>query len=186
MATGRSTKLTGATGEYLVAAELCRRDLIATPFSGNVPHYDIVASDDKGGHLVVQVKAINAGSWQFDASKFFEIKINGNRQELGGLAKEPHPNLFCVFLLLGKSYREDRYFIFSWKELQKVIFNHYSEYLKSHDNIRPKNPKSKHCSLSVADLGQYENLWQKIEAAMIRTRNAGQGGPADGFAAAYL
>ena len=57
MATGRSTKLTGATGEFLVSAELCRRGLIATPFSGNVPHYDIIASDEIGGHLVIQVKA---------------------------------------------------------------------------------------------------------------------------------
>jgi hypothetical protein len=26
-------------GEYLVAAEVCRRGLIATTFTGNVPHY---------------------------------------------------------------------------------------------------------------------------------------------------
>ena len=31
MATGRDTKLTGATGEYLVAAELCRLGLVAAP-----------------------------------------------------------------------------------------------------------------------------------------------------------
>ena len=43
MASGRGTKLTGAVGEFLVAAELCRRNLVATPFSGNVPHYDIIA-----------------------------------------------------------------------------------------------------------------------------------------------
>jgi hypothetical protein len=44
MATGRSTKLVGQAGEYLVAAELSRRGLIATTFTGNVPHYDIIAS----------------------------------------------------------------------------------------------------------------------------------------------
>ena len=44
MATGRSTKLVGQAGECLVAAELSRRGLIATTFTGNVPHYDIIAS----------------------------------------------------------------------------------------------------------------------------------------------
>ena len=44
MATGRTSKLVGQTGEYLVAAELSRRGLIATTFTGNVPHYDIIAS----------------------------------------------------------------------------------------------------------------------------------------------
>jgi len=48
MATGRSNKLVGQTGEYLVAAELLRRGLIATTFTGNVPHYDIIASDETG------------------------------------------------------------------------------------------------------------------------------------------
>jgi len=70
MASGRNTRLTGAIGEFLVSAELCRRGLMATPFSGNVPHYDIIASDERGGHLVIQVKAINKKNWQFDVSKF--------------------------------------------------------------------------------------------------------------------
>ena len=65
MATGRDNKLVGAAGEYLVAAELCRRGLIATTFTGNVPHYDIVASDAKGRHVSIQVKASRSGSWQF-------------------------------------------------------------------------------------------------------------------------
>lgn len=57
MATGRSNKLVAQTGEYLVAAELSRRGLIATTFTGNVPHYDISASDEEGHHVSVQVKA---------------------------------------------------------------------------------------------------------------------------------
>jgi hypothetical protein len=54
MATGRSNKLVGRTGEYLVAAELSRRGLVATTVTGNadatrpapycvppVPHFDL-------------------------------------------------------------------------------------------------------------------------------------------------
>src|SRR5208337_2592159 len=57
MTTGQATKLTGAVGEFLVAAGLCRRGLLATPFAGNVPHYDIIASWRSGGHVAVQAKA---------------------------------------------------------------------------------------------------------------------------------
>ena len=65
MATGRSKKIVGQTGEYLVAAELSRRGLIATTFTGNVPHYDIIASDETGRHVSVQVKSSRSASWQF-------------------------------------------------------------------------------------------------------------------------
>ena len=63
MATGRGNKLTGQLGEYLVAAELARRGLIATTFTGNVPHYDIIASDEKGRHVSVQVKTSRSETW---------------------------------------------------------------------------------------------------------------------------
>src|SRR6266536_3141879 len=72
MATGRSNYLTKQAGEYLVAAELSRRGYIATTFTGNVPDYDIIAVDDCGGHVVVQVKAIAGESWQFNAKNFAE------------------------------------------------------------------------------------------------------------------
>ena len=84
MANGRDNKLVGAAGEYLVAAELCRRGLIATTFTGNVPHYDIIASDDKGKHVSVQVKASRSGSWQFgDVTKFFDVIFDGQKQKTG-------------------------------------------------------------------------------------------------------
>ena len=47
MGTGRNNKLVGQTGEYLIAAELSRRGYIATTFTGNVPDYDIIASNEK-------------------------------------------------------------------------------------------------------------------------------------------
>ena len=45
MATGRDIQLTKMIGEYLVCAELCRRGLLATTFTGNVPEFDILATD---------------------------------------------------------------------------------------------------------------------------------------------
>ncbi|MBT8036300.1 MAG: hypothetical protein KJO21_02030 [Verrucomicrobiae bacterium] len=173
MATGRSTKLTGAIGEFLVSAELCRRGLLSTPFSGNVPHYDIIASDDYGGHLVIQVKAINKLNWQFDASKYVEITMNGDQQILGDPAKEPYPNLYCVFVALGENSKTDRFFVFSWQELSDVIVAHHTAYLKKHGGIRPRAPKSTHCSISISELEQYEDQWDLILSAIeLDNKNA--------------
>ena len=46
MATGRENHLVKQVGEYLVAAELCRRGFIATTFTGNVPEFDLLAIDE--------------------------------------------------------------------------------------------------------------------------------------------
>ena len=55
MATGRSTQLTRQIGEHLVAAELGRMNLIATPFAGNIPQFDLLASTQDGRAFPVQV-----------------------------------------------------------------------------------------------------------------------------------
>lgn len=170
MASGRSTKLTGAVGEFLVSGELCRRGLMATPFSGNVPHYDIIASDEHGGHLVIQVKAINKTNWQFDASKFVDIKMKGDQQILGKRVKEPYPDLFCVFVSLGDNNTTDRYFVFSWDRLSKIIYDHHKKYLEKHGGIRPRAPESTHCSISISELETFENRWDLIFNAIAQNR----------------
>jgi hypothetical protein len=42
MRSGRNNLLTKQIGEYLVAAELGRKGLIAATFTGNVPDFDIL------------------------------------------------------------------------------------------------------------------------------------------------
>ena len=98
MATGRSVQLTKQVGEYLVAAEVCRRGYIATTFTGNVPHYDIIASDENGRHQAVQVKTIASRAWQFDMRDFVEIRLDGKRQVIGKPVHPPYPDLVCVFV----------------------------------------------------------------------------------------
>ena len=47
----------GRAGEHLVAGELNRRGAYASPFSGNVPGIDIVATDETQQHMAyIQVK----------------------------------------------------------------------------------------------------------------------------------
>ena len=97
MAKGRQNILVGQTGEYLVASELSRRGLIATTFTGNVPHYDIIASNESGKHISIQVKTISKSTWQFgDISKFVDIKFRGKKQIVGKCKKSPINNLVFV------------------------------------------------------------------------------------------
>lgn len=162
MATGRGTKLTGAVGEFLVAAELCRRGLLATPFAGNVPHYDIIASGQSGGHVAVQVKAINGVTWQFDIRKFADVQMgDGNRQVFKGLQPEPFPELICVLVALGES-APDRFFVLGWDELRKVLADGYAKYLSKHNFVRPRAPESFHTALSILEAEPFENRWDKI------------------------
>jgi hypothetical protein len=164
MATGRANKLTGAVGEFLVAAELCRRGLLATPFAGNVPHYDIIASGQSGGHVAVQVKAINGHTWQFDVQKFVEVHMDedGKRQILGALEQEPFPDLICVLVVLNKKPEQDRFFILEWKELQNLVVMHHREYLSKHNFVRPRVPRSFHTSLDISEVEPFENEWRRI------------------------
>jgi len=153
-------------GEFLVSAELCRRGLLATPFSGNVPHYDIIASGEHIGHLAIQVKAINRGNWQLNASKFVDIKMDGDRQVLGERVEAPYPDLFCVFVAVGDSNTKDRYFVFSWEQLAEIVVSHHAEWLAAHGWIRPRAPKSTHCSIGISQIEMFEDQWDSVLQAV--------------------
>jgi hypothetical protein len=173
MATGQRTKLTSAVGEFLVAAELCRRGLLATPFAGNVPHYDIVASGQRGGHIAIQVKAIHRHAWQFDIRKFLDVQMdkNGKRQILGAPRQEPFPELMCVLVVLEKT-GHDRFFILEWKELRDILVRGYREYLSKHNFVRPKRTDSFHTILAISDVEPFENEWRKILSRVPSTLTA--------------
>jgi len=168
MATGRTNQLTGAVGEFLVAAELCRRGLLATPFAGNVPHYDIIASGQSGGHLAVQVKAINGFNWQFDIRKFADVQLsNDGKQHVGNRHPEPFPDLMCVLVVLkeaGREAEQDRFFVLAWKELQDVLVRGYQAYLLKFGGKRPKKRDSFHTALEIEDVKTFEDEWGKILA----------------------
>jgi len=163
MATGRSNKLVGQTGEYLVAAELSRRGLIATTFTGNVPDYDIIASDATGRHVSVQVKASRGRSWQFgDITRYCDIKFNGHRQVVGKAQPCPVRRLVVVFVTLGGE-RDDRFYILTWQRLRDLLVRHHVAYLRKHGGTRPKQWKSLHSGIVEQSLLPYRDRWKTIE-----------------------
>jgi len=163
MTTGRSNKLVGATGEYLVAAELSRRGLIATTFTGNVPHYDIVASDETGRHVSVQVKASRGPSWQFsNISLYCEITFDGKKQTVGKKQSCPVRRLIMVFVRIDED-GNDRFYILPWERFRDMIVALHGAYLEKHNGIRPKRWDSLHCAIAESDLTPYQNEWDTIE-----------------------
>jgi hypothetical protein len=159
MATGKGNKLTGQIGEHLVTAELGRRGIIATPFSGNVPDIDILAyANGKTAHI--QVKAITKGDWQFNIAKFLDVEIveDSQEQKVIGKNKELDPEIICVFVALGNKLGEDEFYIFKWGDLQKYAENDFKP--RKH----PQNFKSLHWAISKKAVSEYlDEKWDLIE-----------------------
>ncbi|MBI4688339.1 MAG: hypothetical protein HY756_11305 [Nitrospirae bacterium] len=155
MIKGYSTQLTRQIGEHLVVAKLGRLGILATPFAGNVPDYDLLASDLSGYSLPLQVKAINGPSWQFSVTSFLEIKFEGERQIVKGKKEIFNPNLICVFVFL-KSDGNDEFYVLTVKVLQEHFLKNYK------GGIRPRNPKSTHCAIWPKELTKYRDNWKLI------------------------
>jgi hypothetical protein len=159
--TGRSKQLTKQIGEYLVSAELCRRGLISTTFTGNVPSFDVLAINEKLKPIPIQVKTITRGSWQFDGKTFLEISISNGTQKVKGKISLPNPDLICVFVRL-KGQNQDEFYICRMRDLQEIIYRNYTTWLDKNKGRRPKNPNSTHCTVSPDDLKDYKNKWEMI------------------------
>ena len=161
MATGRGNQLTKQIGEYLVAAELCRRDLLATTFTGNVPHYDIIASHSDGRSALVQVKAIQSNSWQFDIRQFADIVLHKKKQVFKRLRLPPVRKLICVLVQVS-STGQDKFYILRWKDLQVLLTNDYKRYLAERGGVRPRKYDSFHSAIEPSRVQRYRDNWDLV------------------------
>ena len=162
MPKGRSNKVVGQTGEYLVAAELSRRGLICTTFTGNVPHYDLIASNESGEHISVQVKASMSGSWQFaNVGDYCEIEFKGTQQIVGKHKSCPMKNLVVVFVKIDKDGL-DEFYVLTWEDLRTLIVANHKSYLAKHAGVRPKNHNSLHVGVRSEHLLRYRDNWEIV------------------------
>jgi len=166
MATGRSNQLIKQVGEYLVACELARRGLLVATFSGNVPDFDLIATDFKGSSCPIQVKTIKGGAWQFSIDKFVDITFDGSKQLIGDKIPLPIPQLMCVFVLAGEKYGDDQFFVLEWSKVQDILIANHTRWLDSHGGVRPKKFDSMHCSIVQTDLQDYKDNWSIISSRL--------------------
>ena len=155
MATGLSSKLTGQIGEHLVTAELGRRGIIATPFSGNVPDIDILAhANGVTGHI--QVKAINRDSWQFDIRKFLDVVLTEKGQKINGPNRALDRKIICIFVLLGPELGNDKFYVFKQGWLQDYFAENYV------GRQPPNRVSSFHCAIWEREMRRHSDKWQLI------------------------
>ena len=144
--------LSAKQANILLLLKLSRRGLIATTFTGNVPHYDIIASNEDGKHVSVQVKASRASSWQFgDITQFCEISFKGKHQIVGRLKRSPVQRLVVVFVMIDPR-GADRYYILTWRMIRDLIVKGHKSYLAKHNGLRAQTWDSLHSAISEKTL----------------------------------
>ncbi len=174
MSKGRNNRLTCQIGEYLVCAELGKLGLIATPFSGNVPAFDIVAADDQCHTVPIQVKATRSDNWPSDARNWMQVTLDPNTkvQCSSGATDLKNPDLIYVHVAIAAPSGKDRFFVLTNKELQTVCIKRYSLWMDTIGWRRPWKPECYECRYPVEDLEPYENNW-KIISDRLRSGNGG-------------
>ena len=165
MSKGRNNKLAGQIGEYLVCAELGRRNLIATPFSGNVPAFDILAADDLCRTVPIQVKASRSDNWPSDARNWMHVSLDPETKAQNNLGpiQIQNPDLIYVCVAIAPpDGSKDRFFILTKAQLQVVCINMYSAWMDKREWKRPRTPDSYDCRYRIPDVQEYEDNWQLI------------------------
>ncbi len=160
------TQLSKQLSENLVTAELARRGVIATPFSGNVPDFDILAFKN-GKSTPIQVKSTKEGNITVaNVEKDYLIikQEEGNFQRV--ISKKEMPqwkkDLIFVVVFIGENLGEDRFYICKNSDIQEIIYSNYESSLQRHGGIRPRNPNSRHCAYSEEDLSGFKDNWRLI------------------------
>ncbi len=171
-------KLVGQAGEFLVCSELARRDLIATPFAGNVPLFDIVVTDGELRSLPLQVKTARGGDWQTRADLWLEVELDevAGTQQVVGMKVLPHPDLIYVYVWLDKNdphmRSNDRFFILHARDVQQVVHDDYVSYLQRKDGRRPRSPTSMMVALRREFMEPFEDRWDTIRQALVADQPA--------------
>jgi hypothetical protein len=147
----------------LVAAELGRRGWIATTFTGSLPGFDILAVNEQGRILEVQVKAIQSSTWQLNAGQFLEIELVDGVQYIRGPKAIQTAGRICIFVRLI-AHGRDEFYLFRWQNLQELLARTYVA------GRRPKNPTTRHHALLPKHIEQYKDNWDVLNA------EAGAGG----------
>jgi len=173
MKKGRSNKLAGQIGEFLVCAELGKRGYISTSFTGNVPEFDLIVANDELKTVPIQVKTSRSDNWPSRADLWIKIVIDEtNKKQIDqGDQEISNPDLIyvCVAIAEPESEARDRFFILKKRDLQKICANGYRNWMEQKNWKRPRNFKSLDNRYSIEDLLEFENNWGLIEAELEKS-----------------
>lgn len=174
IASGRQNKLAGQIGEYLVCAELGKRNLIATPFAGNVPAFDILIADEFCRTLPIQVKASRGTKFPTNAKEWMNLSYDPQTQcqIFGGPNRIENRDLIYVHVAIAApDAGKDRFFILTKAQLQEVCIVAHSAWMSTLGWRRPKNPESYDLRYEIRDIAIYEDNWALITERLSAARS---------------
>lgn len=174
----RSTIAIGRAGEHYVAAEINRRGGYASPFAGNVPGIDVVASNSGTTRTIyIQVKTKRPGSnWQVDISKgWATIRPAGCPGDGSCKGRDPlctplltdcipgETDRFWVFVSLQQNGGQ-RYFIVPDDYVRGTLVRTFHQvYLAENGGQRPgKKHDSLHHAFGDQHLSDFEDKWDAL------------------------
>ncbi|CAM3702170.1 hypothetical protein [Deinococcus frigens] len=182
MASGLSNKLTGQIGEFLVCAELGRQlDLVATPFAGNVPAFDLLVADAQCRSVPIQVKTARGTQWPSRADTWIKLTVVDGKQDDGGDQEIDLPNLIYVFVALApqasaptEARQKDRFFILTKRDLQGILAPGYRAWIKDLKIPwqRPRNPASFDTRLNADQMADFEDNWELVRQRLETQQSA--------------
>ena len=158
-----STQLAGQIGENLLVAELGRRGIVATTFTGNVPDIDVLAYQG-GKSIQIQVEALRKGNLSVRADQYLDMEFDGNIQVIKGKNDIDRRLIFAI-IKIEDELGSDKFYICNQGFIQDTILRHHKGFLDQHNGVRPKNPSSMHCSYFEEDLSEFRDRWDLIEDA---------------------
>jgi len=161
-----SKHLSKQIGENLLVAELGRRGIIATTFTGNMPEIDIIAYKNKKS-ISIQVKSSKKGNITVDAKNYLEIEFRKNVQLILNKRDDIDKNLIFVIVNIGDNLGEDEFYICRQSDIQNIIYLNHKSHLEKYNGVRPKKPESTHSIYSINDLYNYKNKWEIIEDSFL-------------------
>ncbi len=175
MRSGLSNKVVGQAGEFAVCSQLGKLGLIATPFAGNVPEFDVLAVDENLNCVPIQVKTSSGKTWiTGDLSKYCDLTRDGDVMTLGDVKPPRYPDLIRVYVTLGKAGKPDRFFILTEKEFYQAAVESFKAWFAGHGGVRPRNPNSLHSAVDISVLEPHEDRWILITdrlESLQRNRN---------------
>lgn len=164
MATGVGNKLTGQVGEHLVSAVLGTLGYYASPYSGNVPGFDVTAVHSESlNSFPVQVKTSTKGALvQSTVDKLCNHSIgDDNHQSIGSLKALKHPHLVWILVRVGNAgINEARFFICTEADIQEKIVARYTAFMERHSYRRPGGGASPQAILNIKDVAEFEDNWE--------------------------
>ena len=126
----------------------------------------------EGESIPIQVKALRKGGFGFavEAKHYLEIEQDGDVQIVKGKRDDVDRKLIFVLIVIGNEIGEDKFYICEQGFIQDTIFKNHKAYLEKHNGVRPKNPKSTHCSYLESDLLEHQDNWDLIKNAIKQNK----------------